>query len=87
MNKKMFRNLIRKFGERVRDKRGIAPIVIVGIVLIIIIAGGFFLLAWMVMANLETIGKGLLYIAGAFLAMVGVAVLAKRYLFPRKGVS
>jgi len=86
MNRK-FRNLGKKFGQTIVDNRGIAPLAIIGIVLIILVAGGFFLLTWMILANLETIGKGLLYIAGAFLVMIGVAVLAKRYLFPHKGVS
>jgi len=87
MNGKIFRKLGRKFGQMVRDKRAMGTMAIIGIVLIILIAGGFFLLTWMILANLETIGKGLLYIAGALLAMIGVAVLAKRYLFPKKGVS
>ena len=87
MNGKIFRNLGKKFGQMIRNKKGMATLAIIGIVLIILVAGGFFLLTWMILANLETIGKGLLYIAGAFLAMIGVAVLAKRYLFPHKGVS
>ena len=85
MNGKIFRKLGKKFGQMVRDKRAMGTII--GIVLIILIAGGFFLLTWMILANLETIGKGLLYIAGALLAMICVAILAKRYLFPKKGVS
>lgn len=87
MNGKIFRKLGRKLGQMVRDKRAMGTMAIIGIVLIILIAGGFFLLTWMILANLETIGKGLLYIAGALLAMICVAVLAKRYLFPKKGVS
>jgi len=87
MNGKIFRKLGRKLGQMVRDKRAMGTMAIIGIVLIILIAGGFFLLTWMILANLETIGKGLLYIAVALLAMICVAVLAKRYLFPKKGVS
>lgn len=86
MNKKMCIKFRGMFGQMVRNKRGLTPLALAGIVLIIIIAGIFFLLTWMLLANLETIGKGLLYISGALLMMVAVAILAKRFLFPSKGV-
>ena len=73
------------FGRLRNDNRG--QLMWIGIAIILLITFGFFILVWMILANLETIGKGLLYIAGALLAMIGVAVLAKRYLFPKKGVS
>lgn len=74
------------FREIVKDKKGIGTMALIGIVFIIMMMGGFFLLSWIILSNLETIGKGLLYISGAILVMVGVAILAKHYLFTQKTV-
>ena len=81
----MFRKIGGKLKNFANDKRG--QIAIMAMVLIILLAGGFFLMTWMVLSNLETIGKGILYLAVAVLVMVGVAILAKRYLFGKEVVG
>ena len=82
MNEKV--GILDKLRNKLRyDNRG--AVMMIGAILMLVIAVFFFLFTWMIIANLETIGKGLLYMAGAFLVIVGVAVLAKRYLFPNKG--
>ena len=84
MREKILRKIWEKLGKIADDNKG-QTLMMAGIILIALIAGGFFLLTWMILANLTTIGKGILYIAIAMLVMVGVAILAKRYIFP-KGV-
>lgn len=78
-----------RFGNFINDNRAVGPMLIIGLVLVIAVMGFMALLFLMVLLNLETIGRGIMYFAVALLIMVGVAVVAKRFLFTGKwkGVS
>jgi len=71
--------------DRVRkDKRG--QLMWIGVAIILLFALMFFGLAWMIIANFETLGKGFLYIAVGIAVVVGVGVIAKKMLEKPLGV-
>ena len=77
---------IKQIKEMFGNNEGIAGMTL--IFLAIAVFGMIFMavIFWTVMSSLETIGKGLMYFAVAFLIMIGTAILAKRFLF-KSGVS
>jgi len=71
--------------DRVRkDKRG--QLMWIGVAIILLLAIMFFGLAWMIIANFETLGKGFLYIAIGLGVIIGVGIIAKKMLEKPLGV-
>ena len=80
----MLRRIKENLDKMRRDKRG--QLMWIGLALVLIIALMFFGLAWMIIANLETIGKGFLYIAMGIAVIIGVGIIAKKMLEKPMGV-
>ena len=76
----------KKFRNFVNDEKAVGPILIVGLVMVVAFIGLFALMFILVIMNLETIGRGVMYFAVAVALMVGVAVIAKRFLITGKEV-
>ena len=81
---KMLRRIKENLDRVRKDKRG--QLMWIGVAIILLLAIMFFGLAWMIIANLETIGKGFLYIAMGIAVIIGVGIIAKKMLEKPMGV-
>ena len=83
---KMLRRIKEKLDKMHKDRRG--QLMWIGLAIMILFVLLFFGLAWMIIMNFETLGKGFLYIALGLGVIIGVGVIAKKLLEkPLKGVS
>ena len=73
----MRKYIIERMKEGWRDNTG--QMMIIGAILFLAVMVGGIIFAITIVMNLETIGKGILYIALAIGTIIGVSAIAKRY--------
>ena len=79
----MKRGIMKRIEEGMKDDSG-QMMIIGAIIFLAVIIGGVIIILTILM-NLETVGKGILYIAMAFGVIIGISAIAKRLLSENNG--
>lgn len=70
---------IKEIKGMIKNKKGIGAMMMAGFLLFIAISATCLIAMAMIISNIESIGKAVLYIGIAIAAVIGVSALAKRY--------